>query len=447
MGSRSRRFRPLLALTLACVGAFLLFPGSASGQPGAPRILVSTVEGVITPVIADHVEEGVIRAVDEGFEAFIIELDTPGGLDTSMREIVKVFLNSSVPVVVYVAPQGARAASAGAIITLASHVAAMAPGTTIGAATPVDLQGGEISDKILNDAASYAEALAERRGRDTEFAIDIVREGRSVTATEALEIGAVDLLEPSRAELLRVLDGRTVRVDEDSSVTLRTAGADVVPHELSGFRSVLQWLADPNLAFLFISLGTLAILYEIANPGVGFGAIAGVILLVLAFFSLAVLPVSAAGLLLLLLAAGLFVAELFAPGIGVFAAGGSVALALAGLFLFRGSIGVDPVVFLPTAVVTGGAAILVGRLVWGSRHVPASTGEAGMVGASGVVRVAEGTRGQAFVNGALWNARSDRPLAAGETVRVVGVDGLDLVVERDGEEQAEDKIDKKEEAR
>ena len=424
--------RVTVATLLAIAVALLLAP-RAEGQAAQPRILVSTIDGPITPVVADHVEEGAARAAVAGFDAYLVELDTPGGLDTSMRDIVQSVLGSDVPVIVYVAPRGARAASAGAIIVLASHVAAMAPGTTIGAATPVDLQGGEISDKILNDATSYTRALAELRGRNEDFAADIVVEGRSVTATEAVEIGAVELIAPSRSDLLTALDGRQVALDESTDVTLRTAGAELVPHDLSWSRAVLQWLADPNLAFLFISLGTLAIVYEVANPGVGFGAIGGAILLLLGFFSLAVLPVSAVGILLLVLALALFVTELFVPGVGVFAAGGTTALVLAGLFLFRGSIGVDPFVLVPTALVAGGGALLVGRLVWRSRHVPRTTGAAGMIGARGTIRVADGRRGQAFVNGALWNTRAEAPLRLGEPIRVVGIDGLDLIVEPEEE--------------
>jgi membrane-bound serine protease (ClpP class) len=419
-------------MLLAVAGMLLIGP-RADGQAAGPRILVSTIDGPITPVVADHIEEGTARAAATAFDAYLVELDTPGGLDTSMRDIVQSLLGSDVPVIVYVAPQGARAASAGAIIVLASHVAAMAPGTTIGAATPVDLQGGEISDKILNDATSYTRALAELRGRNEDFAADIVVEGRSVTATEAVEIGAVELIAPSRSDLLTALDGRQVALDESTDVTLRTAGAELVPHDLLWSRAVLQWLADPNLAFLFISLGTLAIVYEVANPGVGFGAIGGAILLLLGFFSLAVLPVSAVGILLLVLALALFVTELFVPGVGVFAAGGTTALVLAGLFLFRGSIGVDLFVLVPTALVAGGGALLVGRLVWRSRHIPRTTGAAGMIGARGTIRVADGRRGQAFVNGALWNTRAEAPLRLGEPIRVIGIDGLDLIVEPEEE--------------
>ncbi|GIU98177.1 MAG: serine protease [Actinomycetota bacterium] len=423
-----RRARVVVWLLLVLAGVFLLAEATARAQ--APSVLVVTVDGVITPVMSDHVRDALDRAEREGFQALLVQLDTPGGLDTSMREIVQAFLNARVPVIVYVSPQGARAASAGAIITLASHVAAMAPGTSIGAATPIDLEGGDLAQKIINDAASYAESIADRRGRNVEFAIDAVREGRSASASEALELGVVELVAGERAELLATLDGRSVELTPGNVVTLRTEGAELVEAELGLARSILQWLADPNLAFLFISIGTLAILYELANPGIGGGAIVGVILLVLAFTALSVFPVNAAGVILLVLAAALFIAELFAPGIGVFAAGGTVALVLGGLFLFRGPIGVDPAVMLPTAIVAGAAALALGRMAWRTRKLAGVSGTDAIVGSRGVVQRIENGEAHVFLQGSWWGARArSGPLRPGQEVRVVGMDGLRLIVE------------------
>ncbi len=425
--SHAGRFASRLVLL-----AGLIFTGSPADAQASHSMVVVEIDGLITPVIADHVGDALDLAGREGHQALLVELDTPGGLDTSMRDIVQSFLNSPVPVIVYVSPQGARAASAGAIITLASHVAAMAPSTSIGAATPIDLEGGDLSQKVINDAASYAESIAEQRGRNTEFAIDAVREGRSATANEALELGVVDLIAPDRARLLDALDGRTVELSSAETVMLETAGADLVEVQLGLARRVLQWLSDPNLAFLFISIGTLAILYELANPGFGGGAIAGVILLVLAFTALSVFPVNAAGVILLVLAVGLFAAELFVPGIGVFAAGGTVALVLAGLFLFRGPIGVDPIVLLPTAVVAGGGALVLGRVAWRSRRLAGSTGTEGIVGSRATVRSVQGDQAVVFLQGAWWSARAaNGTLLPGQPIRVVELDGLRLVVEPD----------------
>jgi membrane-bound serine protease (ClpP class) len=436
--------RAALGLLIFPLAVWLL--ASVTGaRAQATTVLVTEVDGVITPVMADHIREGLARAQDEAHQAFLIELDTPGGLDASMRDIIQTFLGANVPVVVHVAPSGARAASAGALITLSAHIAAMAPGTAIGAATPVDLEGGDIERKIIEDAAAYAESVARARGRNTEFAVDAVREGRSATAEEAEQIGVVDLLAPNRATLLEAIDGETVTLATGTQVTLETRGAQIVPYELGTFRSVLQWLADPNLAFLFMSLGTLAIIYELANPGFGGGAIVGVILILLALFALAVLPVNALGGLLLVLAAILFVVEVFTPGVGVGAAGGTASLVLGGLFLFRGRVGVDPEVLIPVAVVVGGATVLAGRLAWRTRRLTATTGAGGLLGAVAEVGSVTGTAGQVMVQGAWWNVRTrGEQLREGATVRVVEVEGLDLVVEeqevppmREGEEGRE----------
>jgi membrane-bound serine protease (ClpP class) len=395
-------------------------------------VVVVTVRGPITPVIADHLQETVEAATEQGSEAVLVEMDTPGGLDTAMRDIIQKFLNARIPVIVYVAPQGARAASAGALITMSAHVAAMSPGTSIGAATPIAGDTGEdLERKIVEEAASYAESIAEQRGRDIGFAVDAVRVGRSASASEALELGVIDLVADDRGDLLGAVDGREVELADGELVRLQTRGATVEEAQLGWIRSLLQWLSDPNLAFLFISIGTLAIIYELANPGFGGGAIVGVILLVLAFTALAVFPVSAAGILLLVLAAGLFVAELFVPGIGVFAAGGTVALILGGLFLFRGPVGVDPLVLAPTAIVVGGFAVLLGRVAWRARRAVSVTGTGAIVGHRGRVHSIEEGAAQVFLQGSWWKARPVAGIALeeGQAVRVVDMEGLELVVE------------------
>jgi membrane-bound serine protease (ClpP class) len=389
---------------------------------------VAELEGPITPVSAEHMAKTIERAEREGHSAVLIVMDTPGGLDTSMREIVRTFLNAPVPVIVWVSPPGARAASAGAVIVLASHVAAMAPGTNIGAATPVGIEGGDLGDKIVNDATAYVVAIAERTGRDTTFARDIVRKGRSEPASRAERIGAVDLVEAERDRLLRRIDGREVEVAGDE-VALRTRGATVVTHELGFISRVRQRLADPNLALLFMSIGTLAIIYELANPGMGLGGIAGAILLVLALFALSVLPVNAVGVVLLVLALGLFIGELFVPGIGVMAAGGTVALVLAGLFLVRGDQRVALTVLVPTALVMFGAVMVATRLVWRGRNAPSLTGSDGFRGRTAEVRRADGVKGSVFLDGAWWSVRSSEALQEGSTVSVTDVDGLELIVE------------------
>ncbi|HVM34092.1 MAG TPA: nodulation protein NfeD [Actinomycetota bacterium] len=417
---------------LLALGLALGIASPLAAQARQPTVLAAAVEGVITPVMANHVDAALDRAESAGHVAAVLTVDTPGGLDSSMRKIVQRILAARVPVVVYVSPQGARAASAGAIITLSAHVVAMAPGTAIGASTPVDLEGGDVERKVVNDAAAFAESLARLRDRNVQFAVDTVREGRSASAVEAVEIGAVDLLSPSLPELLGTIDGRELIV-ADEPVVLRTAEAAVEEFEMSLLRRIQQVLADPNLAFLFMSLGTLGIMYEIASPGIGVGGILGAILVLLGLFSVSVLPVNAVGLLLLALAAGLFLAELFAPGVGVAAAGGTIALVLSGVFLFRDTpgFGVSLAVVTPVAVVVGGAVVLAGRLAVRSRgSVSTTTGPGLFTDRLVTVRHSEGTRGQTFVEGAWWNLRSSgRELVEGDEVRVVGVEGLDLVVE------------------
>jgi membrane-bound serine protease (ClpP class) len=420
----------LMAGMLALAGPLLGQPAHAAPeQPSS--VLISRVEGPITPVVADHLVEGVHVAERQRYAAFVVELDTPGGLDAAMREIIQAFLGAGVPVVVHVTPSGARAASAGALITMAAHVAVMAPGTTIGAATPVDLQGGEISDKVINDAASFAEAVASQRGRSRQFALQAVREGRSVTAEQARQLDVVDLLAAGREALLRALDGRQVQLPPDRTVTLHTADAAVVEHGMGPLRSLLQRLADPNLAFLFLSIGTLALIYELASPGMGLGGVLGAVMLVLGFVALSVLPVNLAGLLLLVLAAALFVGEVLTQGVGVFAGGGTIALAAAGLLLFEGSVQVSPAVLWPTALVIGAAAVLAGQLAWRARRAPSVSGVETLVGRQALVRrVLDDHTGQLMLDGSWWtvHSRTDA-LKEDQPVVVVAVDGVVLLVE------------------
>jgi membrane-bound serine protease (ClpP class) len=423
----------------AVLGTLLVLLGGAAAAtaagppPGERRVLVTRIATAITPVVADHLAAGLERADAEGFGAYVVELDTPGGLATSMRDIVEDVLASPVPVVVYVSPHGARAASAGAVITLASHVAVMAPGTSIGAATPVGLEGEEVSDKIVNDAAAQAEALAQLRGRDVRFAVDMVRKGRSVAVQEALALGVVQAEESSLADALQAVDGRTVTVAGERSVTLRTAGALVVRADMGLLRRILQALADPNIAFLLLTLGTLGLIYELATPGIGVAGATGATALLLALFSLSVLPVNVVGLLLLVVGVGLFVAELFAPGVAGFAVGGAVVLVLSALFLFDDAQGVrvDPRVVLPTAVLTALATVAAGRVVLRTRSQPSTTSGADLfTGRTVTVREADGTTGRTFTEGAWWSVRSTGlPLHAGEPARVECLDGLVLVVE------------------
>ncbi|MQA86002.1 MAG: nodulation protein NfeD [Streptosporangiales bacterium] len=407
-----------------------MLPSAAAGPEQAPTVLTTRVDGTITPVVAEQLADAVRTAEREHHAALLVELDTPGGLLESTRDIVGDFLNAKVPVIVYVAPSGARAGSAGAYITLAAHVAAMAPGTNIGAATPVGGQGEDLDQKIVNDSAAWAISIAERRGRDTEFAENMVRKGTSVPASQAAETGAIDLVASSRAALLAQANGETAALGDGREATLRTAGARPVDYQPNFFRGLLQVLANPELAYLFMSIGTLAIIYELASPGMGFAGITGAILLILGFFSLSVLPFNVAGILLLVLAAALFLAEVFTPGVGVFAAGGAVSLLLAGMFLFEGRLGVNPAVLWPVAILVGLGTLIAGRLAWRARRATPVTGQDALIGHEAVVQRVDDGGGQVQLEGAWWTVRARGvPLEKGQAVRVVDQEDLDLIVE------------------
>lgn len=424
----TRRVLAVLGLALWCLS---LAAGTALAQAEG-AVVVTRVDGTITPVVAEHLTDVLADAALADAPLVVIELDTPGGLDTAMRDIVQEILASPVPVAVLVDPPGARAASAGAVIALSAHVAAMTPGTNIGAATPIDLQEGAVLDKVVNDAAAYVEALAELRSRDAAFYVEAVRDGRSAPASEALEVGAVDLVVDDLSALLADVDGREVDVEGRAPHALQTRGAPVQRVEMSLVRSLLQTLADPNIAFALLSMGTLAVVYEIANPGGGFGGAVGAIMLVMAFFSLSALPVNVAGLLLLVLAAGFFIAEAFAPGIGAFAGGGALSLVFGGLLLFQrpSGVGVSVGVLFGVALVTGAAAAGIGYLAVRTREAPPVLGAAGtIVGAVGVVKEADGSQGQVQVEGARWQAVSTTELHPGMRVRVVALQGLTASVQ------------------
>lgn len=416
----------LLAMASAAAGA-------ATPTDQAP-VLVTGLAGSVSPVSANVLIDAVGEAEEQQAAALLVEIDTPGGLVTSMRQVVARFLNAQVPVITYVAPNGARAASAGTMITISGNVAAMAPTTTIGAATPVTLGGGEVSGKVVNDAASYAEAVAEARGRDTVFARDSVVTGASITATQALDAGVIDLIAPNRLTLLAQLDGTTVELGDGTTEPLSLAGAPIVELDAGWTRNVLDIVVDPNLTFVLLALGTLSLLVEFANPGVGAGGITGVILLLLAGFSLSLLPTTLVGVALLLLAAGLFIGELFVPGTGVMAAGGTVALVVAGLFLFDRTSGLSisqPVLLIvATIVLTGSTALAIAAR--NARAQPYRLDDEQLVDRLVDVVVANGDQGQAVIDGERWHVRTEEPpLEPGMRVRVLERFGLTLLVEPD----------------
>jgi membrane-bound serine protease (ClpP class) len=375
-------------------------------------------------------------------------MDTPGGLDTSMRGINRAILKAPLPVVVWVAPAGARAASAGLFIAQAADVAVMAPGTNIGSAHHISLGGGgspqpsgsdadTLNTKIENDAAAYIRALARDHGRNADWAEQGVRKSVNVSADEAVELHVVDFISRDLSTLLRDLDGRVVEKKSlGRSFTLATAGARVVEVPMSGIAAFLHVLADPNIAVLLLSLAILAIAFEVTHPGLILPGVVGVIAAVLAFSALENLPLNLAGVILLVFAVILFIVDLTAPTHGVLTTGAILSMALGAFYLINTDFldeGVNVVLIALMVLAVGAFFGLVLRKVYAARRRPPVTGPEGMIGAVGRVREALAPAGLVFVDGALWQARarSGAPIPPGESVTVVGIDGLQLLVQKE----------------
>jgi len=423
-------------ILLVLIGLLLVASIATSVQSASPRIDVLTIKGTINPVLIDYVERGIEEAEDSGAEVLIIQMDTPGGLDTAMRDIIQLIVNSRVPVVVYVAPSGARAASAGVFITIAAHVAVMAPNTAIGAAHPVAMGGEEIpgamEEKILNDAAAYIRSLAEAHGRNMEWAEKAVRESVSATEREALELNVIDMIAPDLDTLIIQLDGRQVTMLDGSQITLQTHEATIHDVPMKTIEGFLYAIADPNIAYILMSLAMLGIMAEIFNPGLIFPGIVGGISLLLAFYSLGVLPVNYAGVLLIVLAFGLFVAEVLTTTFGLFTAGGIVSLVIGSLILFQGAspvFQVDPwLIATVTIVIAGAFAFIINRAISAHRK-QAKTGREELIGKIAVVKVALNPEGTVFLKGERWSAISEEgSVAPGEEVVIEKLDGLMLYV-------------------
>jgi membrane-bound serine protease (ClpP class) len=393
------------------------------------------IDGVINPVTMRLVELAIDRAQAQRSQALIIELDTPGGLERSMRGIVQRMLNAELPVIVYVAPTGARAASAGVFITMAAHVAAMAPATNIGAAHPVALSGGvdkESMKKIENDAAAFIRTVALERGRNADWAEKAVRQSVSITEREAVQLKVVDLIAASVPELLDKIDGRTVKTIKGPR-TLATRGAPVKPIEV-GFRDrVLNVITDPNVAYILMMLGTIGLLAELYNPGAIFPGVIGAISIILAFFAFQSLPINYAGLLLILLGLALLIAEIKFVSHGVLAIGGVVAMGLGSLMLFdapeASGLRISWGVIIATVGTTAGLFLFVitaGVRAFARRPL---LGVSGLVGETAVARGPLAPEGQVAVHGEIWRAVAEGgPVEDGAVVRVVDVQGLTLKV-------------------
>lgn len=425
----------LSAVSPLLAGAFLAL-GLVAPAPAA-TVATLRLDGVISPVAVRLVGLALERAQAEGATALVIELDTPGGLERSMRAIVRELLNARIPVVVYVSPTGARAASAGTFITLAAHVAAMAPATNIGAAHPVAVGGSQVDKDALkkaeNDAAAFIRSVAQERGRNAEWAERAVRQSVSITEREALRLNVIDLVAENLPDLLQRLDGRQVRTDA-GPVTLRTRDARVHPIEIGWRDRFLNLITDPNVAYVLLMLGMLGLFFELANPGVILPGVIGGISLILAFFAFQSLPLNWAGLLLILLGLVLLVAEIKVTSHGVLTIGGIVAIVLGSLMLLdtpEMPLRVSWRVILPVAAATVGVVVVAVSAGLRAQLRRPATGAEELVGETGVVRVALRPEGQVFVHGELWRAVTDGPpIPEGERIRVVAVEGLTLRVAR-----------------
>jgi len=395
-----------------------------------------SIDGSINPAVDDFIRESIARAKLNGAKALIIQLDTPGGLLSSTRTIVKEMLGSPVPVMVYVAPSGAGAGSAGVFITMAAHIAAMAPGTNIGAAHPVAGAGQEVKgvmgEKIENFTASFSETIARQRGRNAEWAIQAVRKSVSITEQDALKKNVIDIVAKDIDDLLAQADGRKVDLDGRKQA-LAVKGARVDRYQMSLKEKIINTIADPNISYLLLMAGILGLYMEFSHPGVIFPGVAGAICLLLAFASFQLLPINYTGLILMMLGVALLVGEAFFPSFGVLGVGGMISLALGSLLLFdtqNADFGVDrSIVF--TAVATLGAFVLtISYLVFHSQKAKPTLGYAGLLGQIGEVRGALTPDGKVFVHGEYWNAKADVEIPVGEKVKVVGYDGMCLKVSR-----------------
>jgi len=421
----------------ALIGAtFLLVTGVCAFAQG--EVYVIQIQGMIGPVTSKFFLNSLKEATSEDAQCLVLELDTPGGLDESMRDMVKGILNSEIPVVVYVYPSGASDASAGVFATLAAHVAAMAPGTNIGAAHPVEIgkeSSEEMKQKITNDAAVYIKAIAEERGRNAEWAEKAVRESISATEEEAVKKNVVDLVAKNLEELLKEIDGKKVSLP-DGKVTLMTKDADVRRIRMSPRENILSRLANPNIAFILMMLGFYGLFFELSHPGAIFPGVVGAICIILAFFAFQTLPINYAGVLLIILGLGLFVMEALTPTYGPLAIGGIVALVLGATMLINTDLPflrVSWTVIIPVVLVTAGFFLFgLGMVVRAHRRKP-TTGKRGMVGLVGEARAPiDSRRGQVLVHGELWGAISEEKIKSGERIEVIGVDGLVLKVTKAG---------------
>ncbi len=446
-----KRYRLLAAAGFLLAGLLfhLAAPAVATDRPGGA--VVFTVEDVIGPAVGDYLKRGMKQARDSQAELIVIQMDTPGGLDTSMRDIIREIISSPVPVVTYVTPGGARAASAGTYILYASHIAAMAPATNLGAATPVQIAGfpaggeqdkekpqrsaepGAMEKKIINDAVAYIRGLAQMRGRNAEWAEQAVREGVSLSAREALEENVIDVVAENLSELLSAIDGREVDA-LGMKRKLSTAQIQIRQLEPDWRSRLLATITDPNIAYILMLIGIYGLIYEFASPGMVFPGVVGAISLLLALFAFQVLPINFAGLALMLLGIVFMIAEIFLPSFGALGIGGVIAFVIGSIMLLDTGIpgyGVSAPLIAFFAATSAGFFMFILAMAFKSRKRPVVSGREEMIGAAGEALEDFDGSGRVRVHSEMWNARSETPLRRGDRIRVVALEGLSLIVRPD----------------
>ena len=432
----------IISSLAAFIGLVLLLlptaPTLQADSPAADSIILIEVAGAINPVIATFIAGEITTANRNNNRAVLIQLDTPGGLDTAMRDIIQAQLNSHIPTIVYVAPQGARAASAGALITLAADFAAMAPGTNIGAATPVSIGGGggegdeAMMKKVANDAAAYARSLAQKRGRNQDWAEEAVREGVSISAQEALDLAVIDLIAENRVDLLDQLNGyRYIRDGE--SIVFTSTDTQVITAEMNWRQQILNALSNPSFAYLLMMLGILGIFFEISQPGSIFPGAVGAIAILLALFAFSALPVNYVGVLLILVAFILFILEANVPSYGMLAIGGIIAMSFGSLMLIDSSepyLQISRAVIAATVLSCAAFTTFAATMVVKTQKRRSYFGQDGLIGKQGeATETIDRNGGRAFVYGEYWSACADEPIPKGAHVEVVEVlEGLKIKV-------------------
>ncbi len=406
-------------------------------QPGLaaqPLVVVATFEGIINPVAAEYLHDAILRAESQHAELLVLQLDTPGGLDISMRSMIKDMTGAQVPIVVYVAPSGGRAASAGVFLTLAAHVAAMAPDTNMGAAHPVAMGGGEMDEvmkaKVENDAVAYIRSIAERRGRNPDWAENAVRKSVSVTSVQAKELKLIDFLAEDLSSLLAVLDGWEVQMGAQKK-TVVTKNAQIQEFPMGWRLEALQAISNPNIAYVLMTIGTIGIIAELYNPGAILPGIVGAISLILAFYSLQSLPVNYAGVFLLIFGIVLFILEMTVTSFGLLAIGGIISMVLGSMMLMSQDFPfyqISWTVIVPVVAIAAGFTLLVVGMGVKALRTRSVTGSEGMVGLLGIAKTDLNPTGKIFVHGEIWDAVSEQPIRAGHQIEVTRVHGLQLHV-------------------